>query len=166
MADPGIKKVIYRQEDLPDINVDLEGYLVRYRIISDDRNRTSHWSPLFLVKPEYTYVAGLTSIGKSADHVNLIWDPVQVYKENNFIRNAVEYDIWLRWDKEDGGDWAYAERVEGTSSVFIIPNTYYINGVDQGTKPNSLTAEIFLKGTPITRDKDLLKVYTIGPETV
>lgn len=166
MADTGIRKAIFRQEDLPDINVELEGYLVRYRIISDDRNRTSHWSPLFLVKPGYTYVSGSTSIGKSADHVNLIWDPVQVYKEDNFIRNAVEYDIWLRWDKEDGGDWTYAERVEGTSSIFIIPNTYYINGVDQGTKPNSLTAEIFLKGTPITRDKDLLKVYTIGPETV
>ena len=166
MADAGIRKIIYRQEDLPEINVDLEGYLVRYRIISDDRNRTSHWSPLFLVKPEYTYTSGLTSIGKSADHVNLIWDPVQIYKDNNFIRNAVEYDIWLRWDKEDGGDWVYAERVEGTSSIFIIPNTYFINGVDQGTKPNSLTAEIFLSGTPIRRDKDLLKVYTIGPETV
>lgn len=166
MADAGIRKIIYRQEDLPEINVDLEGYLVRYRVISDDRNRTSHWSPLFLVKPEYTYTSGLTSIGKSADHVNLIWDPVQIYKDNNFIRNAVEYDIWLRWDKEDGGDWVYAERVEGTSSIFIIPNTYFINGVDQGTKPNSLTAEIFLRGTPIKRDKDLLKVYTIGPETV
>jgi len=166
MADSVIRKAIYRQDALPEINVDLEGYLIRYRIISEDRNRTSHWSPLFLVKPNYNYVSGLTSIGKSADHVNVIWDPVQIYKDNNLIRNATEYDIWLRWDKEDGGDWIYSERVEGTSSIFIIPNTYFINGVDQGAKPNSLTVEIFLKGTPITRDKDLLKVYTIGPETV
>jgi len=166
MADPGIKKARLNQDSLPDINVDLEGYLVRYRIISEDRNRLSHWSPIFLIKPGYTFVEGSTSIGKSADHVNLIWDPVQIYKDNNFIRNAVEYDIWLRWDREDGGDWLYAERLESTSSIFIIPNTYFINGVDQEKKPNSLTAEIFLRGTPITRDKDFLKVYTIGPETV
>lgn len=168
MADAGIRKIIYRQEDLPDINVNLEGYLVRYRIISDDRNRTSHWSPLFLIKPEYTYTTGTTSIGKSADHVNLIWDPVKIYKDENFIANAIEYDIWLSWDKgeAEGGDWVYAGRVEGTSSIFIIPSTYYINGIDQGAKPNNLTAEIFLKGSPVTRDKDLLKVYTIGPETV
>lgn len=166
MADPGIKKAVFAQEDLPDINVFLEGYLVRYRIASEDRNRSSHWSPLFLVKPDYTYVSGETSIGKSADHINLIWDPVQVYKNDNLIRNALEYDIWLRWDKGDGGDWVYATRVEGTSSIFIIPSTYFINGVDQQLKPNTLTAEIFLKGRPITREKDLLKAYTVGPETV
>jgi len=166
MADQGIRKAVYRQEDLPEINVDLEGYLVRYRIASEDRNRTSHWSPTFLVKPDYSYVSGSTSIGKSADHVNIIWDPVQVYKDDNLIKNAVEYDVWLKWDKGNGGDWAYAERVEGTSSIFIIPSTYFINGVDQEEKPNSLTVEIFLRGTPIKRDKDLLKVYTIGPETI
>lgn len=166
MADSGIKKIIYRQEDLPAINVNLEGYLVRYRIISDDRNRTSHWSPLFLVKPEYDYVSGSTSIIKTSESVTLIWDQVQIYKDNNLIQNAIEYDIWVRWDKTDGGDWSYATRVEATSTNFIIPNTYFINGVDQQARPNNLTVEIFLKGLPLTREKDLLKVYTIGPETV
>lgn len=166
MATPGIKKAVFRQEDLPEINVELEGYLVRYRIVSEDRNRTSHWSPLFLVKPGYSYVTGSTSIGKSADHVNLIWDPVQIYKNENLINLVPEYDIWLRWDREDGGEWSYKERITSTSSVFIIPSTYFIEGVDQQLKPNKLTAEIFLKGTPVTRDKDLLKMYTVGPTTV
>lgn len=166
MADAGIKKAAFLQENLPDINVDLEGYLVRYRILSEDRNRTSHWSPTFLVKPNYDFFSGNTDLSKVSNHINIIWDPVRIEKEGNYLRTAREYDIWIRWDKGDNGDWIYEERIEGNSAVFIIPDTYFVNGVDQNSKPNQATIEIFLKGTPITRDKDFLKVYTIGPETV
>ena len=96
----------------------------------------------------------------------MIWDPVIIEKNNNFIKKAKEYDLWLRWDKGDSGDWVYEERIEGTSASIIIPETYFINGVDQLSKPNTLTVEIFLKGSPITRDAVFLKVYTIGPEVV
>lgn len=166
MADSGIKKAKVLQDNLPDIVSSLEGYLVRYRVVSEDRNRTSHWSPTFLVQPEYTFVSGATSLSKAADHVNVIWDPVSIEKDNLFIRKAREYDIWLRWDKGDNGDWQYGDRVEGNSSIFIIPSTYYVGGVDQLDKPNQLTIEIFLKGRPISRDFSFLKVYTIGPEAV
>ena len=168
MADRGIKKAKFLEKDLPDIISNLEGYLVRYRIVSEDRNRLSHWSPIFLVQPGYDFIAGNTSLGKSADHVNIIWDAVSIEKDGNLIRKAKEYDIWLRWDKGEpaGGDWIYGERVESNSALFIIPSTYYINGIDQGSKPNNLTIEIFLKGNPITRDAAFLKVYTIGPTTV
>lgn len=166
MADPGIKKAIVQQASLPEISVPAEGYYVRYRIISEDRNRTSHWSPIFLLQPDFTFVSGNTDLAKQSNHVNLIWDSVKIFKDNNFIRNALEYDIWLRWDRNDGGDWVYADRVEGTSTSFIIPNTYFINGVDQSNSPNRLTVEIYLKGQPISRDSSFLLVYTIGPETV
>lgn len=166
MADQGIKKSSVEQVALPPISVAAEGYFVRYRVISEDRNRTSHWSPIFLLQPNYTYVSGSTDLSKVSNHVNIIWDPVRIFKDSNFIRTALEYDIWLRWDKNDGGDWAYADRVEGNSSTFIIPATYFINGVDQNSKPNTLTIEIYLKGQPITRDSAFLRVYSIGPETV
>lgn len=166
MADFGIKKASVSQASLPEISVESEGYFVRYRVISEDRNRISHWSPIFLLQPNYTYVPGNQTISKQADHVNLIWDPVQIYKGNNFIRNALEYDIWLKWDKGDNGDWLYSERVEGNSAFFIIPSSYSIGGVDQGAKPNQLTAEIYLKGQPIARDSSFLLAYTIGPETI
>jgi hypothetical protein len=47
--DSNIKKVIIQKSDLPPVFYDTGGYVVRYRIISDDRNRTSHWSPIFLL---------------------------------------------------------------------------------------------------------------------
>jgi hypothetical protein len=166
MVDRGIKKAKVLERNLPDIIPTLQGYLVRYRIVSEDRNRLSHWSPIFLVQPEYTFVSGNTSLGKSLNHVDIVWDSVIIEKDGAYIRKARDYDVWLRWDKGDGGDWIYAERVQQNSATFIIPNTYFIEGIDQSIKPDVLTVELFLKGRPITRGLDFLKVYTIGPEAV
>jgi hypothetical protein len=44
MADAGIKKVIISKKNLPSIFGTDQKYVVRYRIVSEDRNRTSHWS--------------------------------------------------------------------------------------------------------------------------
>jgi hypothetical protein len=166
MADSGIKKARIINNSLPEIISGLEGYLVRYRIVSEDRNRLSHWSPIVLVQPSYDFVAGTTSIGLSSEHINLIWDPVRIEKDGTLIRNETEYDVWLRWDAGDGGDWIYGRRVVGNSSIFIIPATYFVDGVDQVTAPTQLTAEIYLKGSPVSRDSDYLKAYTIGPEAL
>jgi hypothetical protein len=40
------KKVILEKKDLPPLSPDGK-YLIRYRIISEDKNRTSHWSPIY-----------------------------------------------------------------------------------------------------------------------
>jgi hypothetical protein len=42
-----IKKAIIPKSSLPAINSNTAGYSVRYRIVSEDKNRTSHWSPIF-----------------------------------------------------------------------------------------------------------------------
>lgn len=49
MADNGIKKATIKKEDLPPIDGNINGYVVRYRIITEDRNRSSHWSPRYTV---------------------------------------------------------------------------------------------------------------------
>jgi len=168
MADNGIKKARITSSSLPDIISGLEGYLVRYRVVSEDRNRLSHWSPIVLVQPEYDFVVGTTSIGNSpgSGHINLIWDPVRIEKDGALIRNETEYDVWLKWDTGDGGDWIYGKRVVGNSSIFIIPSTYFVGGVDQLTAPTSFNAEVYLKGSPISRASDYLLAYTAGPEAI
>jgi hypothetical protein len=40
------KKVTVEKKDLPPLSSNGE-YLIRYRIISEDKNRTSHWSPIY-----------------------------------------------------------------------------------------------------------------------
>ena len=166
MADAGIKKIRVRQKDLPTINVNEEGYVLKYRIVSEDKNRTSQWSPISIVQPGYSYVGGDISFNKSGQVAMLAWDSISIQLDGNEIRKAHEFDVWLKWDRNDGGDWIYKQRIDGGNISFPIPSTYTIDGVVQGSAPNKLSAEIYLKGTPITRNSSFLLVYTDGPHTV
>jgi hypothetical protein len=168
MADNGIKKARITSSSLPDIISGLEGYLVRYRVVSEDRNRLSHWSPIVLIQPDYDFVVGTTSVENSpgSGHITLIWDPVSIEKDGVLIRTETEYDVWLRWDTGDNGDYVYGKRVIGNSSTFIIPSTYSRNGVVMPQPPGAFTAEVYLKGSPISRDSDYLLSYTVGPEAI
>ena len=51
MADIGIKKATVLAANLPEPLTPPEQYLVRYRIVSEDRNRRSHWSLIYYVNP-------------------------------------------------------------------------------------------------------------------
>jgi hypothetical protein len=166
MADAGIKKIRIRQSDISTINVNEEGYVLRYRVVSEDKNRTSQWSPISIIQPGYTYVGGDISFNKSGQVATLAWDSVSIQLDGNEVRKANEFDIWLKWDRNDGGDWLYKQRIDGGNISFPIPSTYTIGGVVQGSAPNKLSAEIYLKGTPITRDSSFLLVYEDGPHTV
>ena len=166
MADAGIKKIRIRQSDISTINVNEEGYVLKYRVVSEDKNRTSQWSPISIIQPGYTYVGGDISFNKSGQVATLAWDSVSIQLDGNEVRKANEFDIWLKWDRNDGGDWLYKQRIDGGNISFPIPSTYTIGGVVQGSAPNKLSAEIYLKGTPITRDSSFLLVYEDGPHTV
>jgi hypothetical protein len=166
MADAGIKKIRIRQSDISAINVNEEGYVLRYRVVSEDKNRTSQWSPISIIQPGYTYVGGDISFNKSGQVATLAWDSVSIQLDGSEVRKASEFDIWLKWDRNDGGDWLYKQRIDGGNISFPIPSTYTIGGVVQGSAPNKLSAEIYLKGTPITRDSSFLLVYEDGPHTV
>ena len=159
MADSGIKKSIVPLADLPPINPFLEGYELRYRIVSEDKNRTSHWSPSYLIKPEFTYVTGSITCSTSGGISTIAWNDVDIYKGTQYVRTATEYDIWVKWDRDDGGDWLYRSRITNTSISLLVPSEYTINGVVQGQTPNKLSVEVYLKGQPITRDTTFLRVY-------
>jgi hypothetical protein len=170
MADKNIKKIIIKHADLPEQNVYKQGHTLRYRVVSEDKNRSSAWSSLKLIKPEYTFVPGQSSLLKSGTTTIATWDPVKINKVidgvTNLIGSETDYDIWVKWDKSDGGDWTYRERIKGTTISMTIPTTYFKNGVDQTTAPNKVSIEVYLKGFPIVRDVEYLRAYSLGPLTV
>lgn len=51
MADKGTKKAVILSANLPEPLTPSGQYLVRYRIVSEDRNRRSHWSPIYYIDP-------------------------------------------------------------------------------------------------------------------
>lgn len=93
MADAGIKKLTIPKNQLPPVNDDNEYYL-RYRIISDDKNRSSHWSPIFsAAASEIQSVSGELIV--NGDSSTAIWGD-----ENN----RPKYDVFVKFD---GGSYAY-----------------------------------------------------------
>jgi hypothetical protein len=166
MPDEIIKKVKINQDDLPTINSITQKYDVRYRIISEDKNRTSHWSPIVNVDPQYTYVSGNINI-VSSGITTVAWDAVNIKIGNQIIKQAKDYDVWVRWSKTNAnGDWNYIQRVSGNSITLVHPTTFYIGGIDQSTAPNKVTVQIYLKGQPITRDSTNLLVYSPAIHTI
>jgi hypothetical protein len=161
-----IKKARIVEDRLPAINSITQGYEIRYRIVSEDKNRTSHWSPIFLVQPEFTYVSGSIDHIKNEGLNTVIWSPVQIKKDEFLIKEETVYDLWVRWDRNDGGDWSYNSRVIGTSIILLQPEEYLIDGVAQPSAPNRLSVEVYLKGSPVSRNTDFLRVYEGGPWTV
>lgn len=83
MADPGIKKVIISKSDLPSIDGTNFSYNVRYRLVSEDKNRTSHWSRIYNIDAtsqapgtffDYSYVKETVTTGTGTNTaIRLSW---------------------------------------------------------------------------------------------
>lgn len=107
MIRSGLRKARIDKKALPPLaklKTDSFGYLGRYRIISEDRNRFSHWSPVFAVEvfdPNNlpAQVAGTINITGNA--VNIIWD-------DEIDRPS--YDVFVKFDN---GEYFY----HGTSPI-------------------------------------------------
>ena len=161
-----VKKAIVPKESLPPVDSETAGYVVRYRIISEDKNRLSHWSPIIPLDPQYTYVSGNINI-VSSGITTIAWDPVTIKIGTTIIRQAKDYDVWVKWSKAAGnGDWNYVQRISGNSINLVHPSTFYINGINQSEAPNRITVEVYLKGEPITRDSVSLLMYNPAMHTI
>jgi hypothetical protein len=166
MSNEVIKKAKLLESNLPPVSSITEGYDIRYRIISEDKNRVSHWSPITLVYPDFSYTPGVINHTASGNLNTIVWSLVPISKNGTVIKTEQDYDVWVKWHRSDNGDWIYNSRVSGSSLSITKPSTYKINGVTQAFVPDKLSVEIYLKGTPISRDTVFLKVYDGGPWTV
>lgn len=88
MADQGIKKVIIKKSSLPALDSENIGYIFRYRVISEDKNRTSQWSPINLVLDESIQaVSGALQISQTI--TTAVWGDEL---------NRPRYDIFVGFD--------------------------------------------------------------------
>ena len=91
--DPGIKKVIVPKESLPAIFGSEHKYVVRYRIISEDKNRFSHWSQQYkITAPATSQINYSVIVEQDVNVVRLVWENVT---------NISEFDIYVKWDSAD-----------------------------------------------------------------
>lgn len=105
------KKVVIAKKDLP-INIaedvitgaNIAQHVVRYRIISEDKNVVSAWSlPYKIPAPSYSSIISASESEESEDPIftyqtsggtnvgTLIWEAPEVFKD------IAQYDIYIRW---------------------------------------------------------------------
>jgi hypothetical protein len=118
MADKGIKNVVIKKELLGKVTSS-NARVVRFRIVSEDRNRKSAYSQIF--------ITGSDAIIIAPGDINIIGNSVFVnWGGNAEIRPAVMYDVFAGFDGEDpkfiastGGS-SYSFLKNGTQSVKVI----------------------------------------------
>lgn len=154
MTDQGIKKVIIPNSSLPLVSYnDTELYYdIRYRIISEDKNRTSHWSEIKrIVMPPtsdadlpYTTVPRVNvytvNTGSGNKAITSTWtypvapadfnpDPYKAELERRFSQVNF-FDIFVRWSPDLTGsvwtDWAYETTISSNTYNIAAKITPYV----------------------------------------
>jgi len=98
-----IKKVNVPSSILTELDWDTGGHIIRYRIIADNKNIRSHWSPVYFIPgPEFSIVTGdvIESIGADGSTVvTAAWSDVfdipayDVYVSYfTDLENPIQYD--------------------------------------------------------------------------
>ena len=110
MVDSNIKKTRILKSSLPPIDHDTEKYNIRYRVISEDRNRTSHWSPIYN-SDGVDLVVTSGAVSKAGDVITAVWGD-----QNDFP----EYDVFVKFDS---GDFFYHGKSKVHSYSFLKTGT-------------------------------------------
>lgn len=152
------KKLIISKTNFPEMNINDPNYQVRFRLISENRNRTSAWSPIFSVNPDVEFIpdGAQVIIEKHNDYTNFLWNPVKVTKTVDGVQtmsaDLPHYDIWIRWadvdygltiEQKNSGTWSYIGRMPTTSMSLLVP-----------AGMSHVSIEVYRPGRPVERHLD------------
>lgn len=125
MADKNIKKSIIKKQDLPPFSGQTGKIRLRYRIISEDRNRSSHWSKIHevalpVIASPYSYTLSKQKQGNTSIHeIILQWTKPEVY-----LQVMRDYDIFLKTNTAVGepevATYSYLETQQGFFKVRFL----------------------------------------------
>lgn len=109
-ADSGIRKVIIPKSSLPEISGENQNYVVRFRVVSEDKNRSSHWSTKYrLPVPSVTQIDYRVAVDQSNQMITSVWVPDPGTRS--------EFDVYVKWDNEE---WQFLSTVFTTTYSTII----------------------------------------------
>ena len=133
-----VKKVTIEKKDFPPLSPNGE-YLLRYRIISEDKNRTSHWSPVYKLNATVQAVLGSLQINGSG--VTTIWGDTNLKSL---------YDVFVSFGVYNSGtgiitwqEYFYHGSSPIHTYLFLKPETYtdvrvkiQLSGLEKAVNPN------------------------------
>lgn len=149
MVDSNIKKITILKKDLPNYIGDNSSlsYQIKYRVVSEDKNRSSHWSPIYKVGETSTYEEvgfDINNVATTSIPHNVIMNsPVYlagiswtmpallITNPNNEQKILQEqqasiknFDVYVQW-KTGGsyGSWTWVGTSQGTQYSMTYPST-------------------------------------------
>lgn len=156
-----VKKITIDSESIVYYQADINGIYrsARYRVISDDRNRFSYWSPIYRIDyPDTTYVTGVgihaNIIGSNNPRtVTITWG----VPSPTVYANTETFDVFLQWkDSEDDTSivipWFYAGTVTSKTFSIVIPSS----------DPSHIDAQIQLPSITKTKNDKLTLFKLVG----
>jgi hypothetical protein len=129
-------------------------YDFRYRVVSEDRNRFSHWSEIVRYPmPDVTTPFPFNEINRfsiskpsGANAINAVWsfpgdaeDPSDYVK---FFRDTAQYDVWLRWNNNNITDLNDAGWSQWEWSATVSSNNFSIQKRDDDVKRIEIAIQI------------------------
>jgi len=112
VADPGIKNIIIKKDLLGKVTSD-NGRVARFRLVSEDKNRKSAWSQVFLVNSEAVQVL--------PGDLNIVGNTIIVnWSKGSRTSTQEMYDIFVSFD---GGAYSNVGISIGTSYSFLKTGT-------------------------------------------
>jgi hypothetical protein len=149
VSNPIVKKVIIKKQDLPAFNGNLQSYLVRYRIVSEDRNRASHWSPRYKVNvepeidrdldPPEDWIPHSVVASENKQIINIVWTPPANLKS--------DFDLYVKWGTDD---FKYVASMQTSSYTILVPLGY--TAAEFAVQVPTFPKERFLKATLFESD--------------
>lgn len=130
------RKLIIPKDKLPSVNSNFNSYFLRYRVVSEDKNLFSEWSPIHEIPTNRIYSSGGSGnvdYSPSTKQITVTW-PLQ--------SNIFEYDVWYKWEDITPQFVNYQYRNSISNAIlnslngqikyttsFITKNTYTINSI-------------------------------------
>jgi hypothetical protein len=114
-------RVVVPVDQLPPTSSSAQ-HVVRFRIISEDRNRISDWSPIFVLEsigqiPSASVSYKLVETGSTPKILTLVWDGDYVSYHKNLDSN--QHDVFVSWNQ---GQYEYLGREVGNSFQVKAPS--------------------------------------------
>jgi hypothetical protein len=112
MADSGIKNIIVKKELLGKVTSE-NGRVARFRLVSEDKNRKSSWSQIFLVNSEAVQVL--------PGDLNVVGNTILInWSKGSKPSTQEAYDVFASFD---GGEYSNVGIATGTSYSFLKTGT-------------------------------------------
>jgi hypothetical protein len=119
MADKGIKNVIIKKSLLGKVTSSNER-VARFRIITEDKNRKSAWSQIFLVDSQ--------AVAVLPGDINVVGNTVLVNWSTGDVSVQINYDVFASFD---GGDFKFVGVSANTSYSFLKTGTTSVRVIVQ-----------------------------------